>query len=127
MSNIERHTIPVVTNASGDFTGYTRVVKGEIRQVRYTPDGTTPLDTGADLDITGEISGIVIVNRDNIGTVAWDMAPRVATHDVAGVASLYAAAGEPVEDRIAVANERLKLVIAQGGNVRAGTFDIWVG
>jgi hypothetical protein len=124
---IRKLVISVLTNASGDFTGYSPVVSGEVRQVRYTPDGTVPLDTGADLDITGEDSGIVIVNKDNIGTAAFDVAPRIATHDTALAASLFAATGEPVEDRIAVAGERLKLVIAQGGNAKAGRFDIWIG
>lgn len=64
-------------------------------QYRYIPDPTTPLAAGADLDITGEITGVVISNQDNIGTVAFTKAPRQATHDAAGVASLFADAAEP--------------------------------
>lgn len=82
--------------------------------------------TGADLDITGEITGVVISNQDNIGTVAFTKATRQATHDEAGAALLFAGAGEPVEAPVAVAGERLKVVIAQDGNVLSGTLYIWV-
>lgn len=124
----ERHTIAVTTDSAGAFTGFTAgKVSGRVLQYRYVPDGTSPLDTGADLDITGEDTGVVVANQDNIGTSAFTKAPRQATHDETGAASLYAAAGEPVEDYIAVHGERLKLVIASGGNVKSGTFHIWIG
>lgn len=123
---VERHSVEIETDASGDATAYTPVVTGMIQQVRYVPDGTAPLDTGADVDITGDTSGIVIFDKDNIGTSAFAVAPRQPTHDTGGVASLYAAAGEPVEDRIAVALERLKVVVAQGGASKTGTFHIYV-
>ena len=126
MSYIELHTVALLTDASGDFTGFTKVVKGRVVQYRYIPDGSTPLATGADLDITGEITGVVIANQDNIGTVAFTKAPRQPVHDEAGVASLYAGAGEPVETPVVVAEERLQVVIDQGGNVLSGTLYLWV-
>ena len=42
---------------------------------------------------------------------AYTQAPRQATCDAAGAASLYASGGEPVEGYIVVARERLKLVV----------------
>jgi len=123
---VERHEVAIETSAGGAFTGYTPVVTGEVVQYSYVPDGTTPLDTGADLDITGEQSGAVIANQDNIGTAAFTKAPRQASHGVAGGAALYAAAGEAVLVPIVVARERLKVVIAQGGNVKKGTLHIFV-
>lgn len=123
----KRHRVTVTTDGSGNYTGYTEVVTGYVLQVTYTPDGTSPLDTNADLDITGEDSGTVIANHDNIGTSAFTRAYRQATHDTLGAASLYAAGGEPVEDKICVANERIKLVIANGAGAKAGIFDIYVG
>lgn len=125
---VEKHTIAILTNAGGAFTGYTAVpVTGAVLQYRYVPDGVAPLDTGADLDVTGEETGVVLVNQDNIGTSAFTKAPRQATHDEAGAASLYAAAGEPVEAAAVVAGERLKVVVAAGGNTKLGTLYIWVG
>lgn len=124
---VERHVVSVTTDASGDFTGYTPVVKGEVLQVRYIPDGTSPLDTGADLDITCEQSGVVVANHDNIGTSAFTKAYRQASHGVDGTAALYAAGGAAVNAPIVAASERLKLVIANGGNAKSGVFHIYVG
>ena len=126
MAFIELLTVPLLTDAGGDFTGFTKVVKGRVIQYRYVPDPSTPLATGADLDITGEITGVVIANQDNIGTSAFTKAPRQPVHDEAGVASLYAAAGEPTEVPVAVAGERLQVVIDEGGNALSGTLYIWV-
>lgn len=128
MSYVKRHVVSVTTNASGDATAYSdELATGVVRQVRYIPDGSTPLATGADVTITGEASGVVVLNQTNIGTSAYTVTPRQATHDTAGAASLYAAGGEPVEDGVAVAQERLKLVVAQGGDTKIGQFHIYVG
>lgn len=127
MARVIRHEITAVTDASGDFTGYTaEPVFGLVHSIRYVPDGSSPLDTGADLDITGEDTGIVVADKDNIGTSAFTVMPRFATTDQALAASLYASGGEPVEDRIAIAGERMKLVIAQGGDTKTGVFHILV-
>lgn len=124
---VERHEIAVLTDASGDFEGFTPVVSGRVLQVRYIPDGTSPLATGADLDITGEGSGVVVAGHDDIGTAAFTRAYRQATHGADGSASLYAATGEPVESAVVVAQERVKLVIANGGAAKAGVFHVYVG
>jgi hypothetical protein len=124
---MQRHVIPVTTDASGDFTGYTPNVSGRVLQVRYVPDGTSPLDTGADLDITGETSGVVVANHDNIGTSAFTRVYRQKTHSETGAELLYAASGEPVEEYVYLVGERLKLVIAQGGEAKSGTFHIVIG
>lgn len=119
-------TVSITTDASGDDTEFTGVVTGCVSAVRYVPDGTSPLATGADLDITGEITGIVVSNQDNIGTSAFTVAPRQATHGVDGTAALYAAAGTAVNTPVCVANERLKVVIAQGGDTKSGVFYILI-
>lgn len=125
---IERHDLTLTVSAGGALTTYTdRPVTGEIRQIRYVPDGTNPLDTGADLTITGETSGLVIATLSNIGTAAVQWAPRQATADVVGAAALYASGGVGVNDRIAIAGERIKVVVAQGGTSKTGTLYIWVG
>ena len=40
---------------------------------------------------------------------------------------LYAAAGLPVQDGILLANDRVKIVIAAGGDTKTGTFHITIG
>lgn len=125
--SVTRHRIVATTDGSGNFTGQTQgAVNGAIEHVRYTPDGAAPLDTGADLDIVGETTGIVVANHDDIGTSAFTRAYRQATHGIDGAAALYAADGSAVLDKVVVAGERLTLTIAGGGNAKSGTFDIVV-
>ncbi len=123
----ERHDFTLTVDASGNATVYSdRLATGVVAQIRYVPDGTSPLDTGADLTITGEVSGLPIATLTNIGTSATGWAPRQATHSTAGAAALYAAAGTAVNDRIAIAGERIKVAVAQGGVSKTGTLYIWV-
>lgn len=123
-----RHDFTLTVDASGDATVYSdQAAHGEIRQIRYVPDGTSPLDTGADLTITAEGTGLAIATLTNIGTSAVQWAPRQATHSTAGAAALYAAAGAAVNDRIGIVAERIKVVVAQGGNAKTGKLYIWVG
>lgn len=125
---IERHDFTLTTDSSGNATVYsTGIATGLIRQIRYVPDGTNPLATGADLTITGETTGLVIDTLTDIGTSATQWAPRQATSSVAGAASLYAAAGTAVNDQIGISQERIKVAVAQGGNVKTGVLYIWVG
>jgi hypothetical protein len=116
--------VDVLTDGSGNFSYTTMPVTGVIEHVRYTPDASAPLDTGADLDIVGGRSGIVVANHDDIGTSAFTRAYRQATHGVTGAAALYAAGGTAVNDKIAIAGEVLTLTIAQGGAAKAGVFEI---
>ena len=55
-----------------------------------------------------------------------DEATRQATHAPDGSAALYAAAGEAVLGDIVLANERVKIVVASGGNTKTGQFVIVV-
>jgi hypothetical protein len=65
--DIERHELTLTTDSSGDATGDTGQVTGRVLQVRYVPHATTPLDTNADLTITGEASGV------NLDEHTWAM------------------------------------------------------
>jgi hypothetical protein len=123
---IERHDVTLTTIADGSATAYTPVVTGRVLQVRYVPAGSSPLDTNADLTVTGEVSGVAIAALTNIGTSAFTKVPRHATHGVTGAALVYAAA-DAVAEPVYVAGERIKTVVAQGGNVTSGTLSFWIG
>lgn len=125
MSKNELIRVPIVTDALGAFTYDTGPVNGTIDWYRYVP-GASGLDVNWDLDIVGKISGVVVANHDNLAVTAATFAPRQATHAIDGSASLYAGAGEPVEDKIGIADEQLTVTIAQGGNVKSGTLFICV-
>ena len=117
---IKRHTVAVTTAADGSATAYSPVLSGRLSQIRYVK---TDFDNGVDFTITAEATGETLWTESNVDASAT-RAPRQATHDTAGVASLYAAGGEPVEDKIVLAADRVKIVIASGGNAKSGTFHI---
>lgn len=103
-------------------------VNGRVLELRYTPDGTSPLDTSADITVTGRQSGRAIVTKANIGTTAFSLAPRQPTHKVSdGSAALYAAAGEGVHDFVYLAGERIRVVVAQGAAAKSGVFEFLIG
>ena len=119
----ERHTVTVTTDSSGDATSFTPVVTGRVITVIYTK--TDFADT-VDFTITAEGSSEGIWTESNV-TASKTVAPRQATHDAVGAASLYAAAGLAVEDHIYLANDRVEIVVASGGSVKTGTFDVVIG
>ncbi len=125
MTYVQRHTVAITTDASGDGTGLTPNVTGRIINVIYTKDGTTPYDAGVDVTVILEASGQAVWTGTDVNA-SVTIAPRQATHDTVGAASLYASTGEPVEDYIFVAFERVKIVVASGGNTKDGSFTVTV-
>lgn len=120
MSFAQRHVVTITTDASGDATGYTPVLTGKVSAIHYVK---TDFANGADFTITGEATGEGIWTESDVNASAV-RAPRQPTHSQVGVASLYAAAGEPVEAPICLANDRVKIVVASGGNTKSGTFHV---
>lgn len=126
--DIRLHTISILTNGSGAYSVTIRAPgMGRFLQYRYVPDGSSPLDTGADIDLVGATTGVVLINHDNIGTSAFTKVAKQPTSDVTGAASLYAAAGEPVEDFIWLSGEDLTFTVAGGGDTKLGTLYLWFG
>lgn len=125
MSYAERHAVSLTTDASGDVTGYTPVITGKIVNVIYAKDGTTPFADGVDFTITAEATGQTIWQESDVNA-SKTVAPRQPTHDTVGAASLYAGSGEPVEDAIVLAADRVKIVVAQGGDTKTGVITVIV-
>lgn len=119
----QRYVVPVTVDASGDGTAYTPVVAGRVLQIHYVK---TDYANGVDFAITAEATGQQLwVQLDQNASAI--KAPRQPTYDGVGVASLYAAGGEPVEDHIYLANDRVKIVVAAGGVSKTGTFHVVIG
>lgn len=119
----ERHVVAITVDAAGDGIGYTPVVSGRVWSIRYVK---TDYANGVDFTITAEKSGETIWSEENVNASAT-RTPRAATHSTAGVAALYAAGGTAVTDYVVLANDRVKIVVAQGGATKSGTFHVVIG
>lgn len=122
MSYAERHVVDVTTAADGTATAYSPIITGKISSIRYVK---TDFAVGVDFTITSEATGDTIWTQTNVDATVT-VAPRQATHSTAGVAALYAASGTAVLDKIVLANDRVKIAIASGGNATTGQFIITV-
>lgn len=118
MSNVRRVSVAVTTAADGSATVYSDTVTGKLSTIRYVKGN---FDNGSTMTVTVEQTGEDVWSESNVNASAT-RAPRQATHSTVGAAALYAAGGTEVNDKIAMANDRLKVVIASGGNAKSGTF-----
>ena len=116
----ERHVVTIVTDGSGDGTGYTPVVTGRLISIRYVK---TDYSNGVDVVVTAESSGQVLWDEDDVNASATRL-PRQPTHDTLGVAALYAAGGAAVLDHAVLAQDRVKIVVAAGGAAKTGAFHV---
>ncbi len=123
---VRKFTVPVTTDSDGDATAFTALdstgnaeqINAYVISIQYVK---TDFADGVDFTITDETAGQTIWTESNVDA-AKTVAPRQATHSTAGVASLYAAAGTAVNDRVFVANERIKIIVANGGDTKSGSF-----
>lgn len=126
---MKRYKVSVTTDGSGNAVGYTPRFSGEIQQIEYVKDtasaGANAYASGVDFTITGDATGVNLWTQADVNASAM-VAPRMATHSQAGVASLYAAGGTAVQSRIGMANDRVKISLAQGGAAKVGVFHILV-
>ncbi len=120
---MKRYKVTVTTAADGSATAYSPRLSGEVAQIEYVK---TDFADGVDFTITGEATGVNLWTESNVNAAAV-RAPRQPAHSQVGAALLYAAGGTAVSEKIALANDRVKIVIAQGGNVKTGAIHVLVG
>jgi hypothetical protein len=121
MSNVRSFTVDVTTATDQTATELTVpiVPGGFIESVHYTK---TDFAAGVDFTITISGTGQNVWTEENVNA-STVRAPRQPTHGQDGTASLYAAAGEPVEAKIAVPRgDTISVVIASGGSEKSGSF-----
>lgn len=122
--HVESVTVPVTTASDGSATAYSTPVTGRVISAHYNK---TDFDNGSTFTITSESSGQTIWVESGVNATAT-RAPRQATHlNTSGAAAVYAGGGSPVLDHIAVAKERIKVVIASGGANKSGSFTFLIG
>jgi hypothetical protein len=118
---MRRITMTLVTAADGSATGYSPRCSGKVHSITYAKDGTIPYANGVGVTVTAEATGDAIWAEAAVNASA-NRHPRAPTHSTAGVAALYAAGGTAIQDPVAIANDRIKVVIASGGNAKSGVF-----
>ncbi len=121
-----KHEVTIAVDESGDGEGFTPVVNGRVLAISYIKPAEGGYADTVDFDIQTEDSAVEIWDEDNV-TASKAVYPRAATHTTAGAAAVYAAEGSPVLDYIPVANERIKITVANGGTSGTGTFHVIVG
>lgn len=114
MSYPQRQDVSVTTAADGTATAYSSVITGIVVAIIYTKDDFV---NGVDFTITAETTGQNLWTDTNINA-SETVNPIVAANTQDGAASTT------VFKEICLANERVKIVIAQGGNVTSGTFTV---
>ena len=114
---MQKVSAAIVTAADGSATVYLGSrLRGRVHAIQYVK-GT--LDAGTDLVITGETTGVAILT-DSPADSEW-FYPRAFPNQ----ASDGAAEADAVID-IHLLDERIKVVVAQGGNAGAGTIRAFV-
>lgn len=119
---MRRISVEITTAADGSATAYSSRVSGKVHAIVYEK---LDFADGVDFTVTAEKTAEQIWAETNVNA-AGSRYPRAATHTTAGAASLYAAGGVAVLDKPAIANDRFKVVIAQGGNAKQGTLHFLV-
>lgn len=117
---MRRYKLTVTTAADGTATAFSPRLSGKVHQIRY---GKVDFTDGVDFIITAEATGETLWAENNVNA-SVTKAPRIPTHGTDGVASLYATSGTAVQAAPALGNDRVKIVVAQGGNAKSGTFHI---
>ncbi|WP_311267457.1 hypothetical protein [Sphingobium sp. WCS2017Hpa-17] len=113
---MRRITVEITTAADGSATVFSPRVSGEICSIVYEK---VDFADGVDFVVTADATSEQIWAENNVNA-ATSRYPRAATHTTAGAAALYASGGVAVLAKPAIANDRLKVVVAQGGNAKSG-------
>lgn len=119
MTFVRDEAVEIVTNSSGESTGFSQNVSGLLQAIHYTRSSTgTAMSTSATLTVTGEKSGITFLSRALTDTSDLTFQPRGRTH--------YSTSGAESggENQLPVCNERLKFVVSAGGNGKTGSFRV---
>lgn len=107
----------ITTASDGSATVYLgSKLRGRVHAIKYTA-GT--LDSGTDLVITGDTTGVAILTDSPSGS-EW-FYPRAFPNAVT-----TGAAGNVASEDVQVLNERIKVVVAQGGDTLTGSITAYI-
>jgi len=142
---LKRVTTAIVTDGSQNATVFLgNKLRGRLHMIIYRPGtlvngqaSAAPLDTGADLTITAEQvppgtaaqsaaaantipAGTPILTKSNLGTVDSFLYPRALPTNAN---SLTGPLGTIPSEYIPLVEERIKVVVAQGGATKSGSIE----
>jgi len=115
MSHVTRLQVDITTAADGSATVYSGAVTGKLSAIHYVKGDFAD---GVDFTVTSEATGETIWAETNVNASAV-RAVRRLVYTSTGSSIAYAATFG-VYEPIALANDRFKVVIAQGGDTKAG-------
>jgi len=116
---IHRYDVDIAANSGGDATVYAgQKINGRVHAILYQP-GT--IETGGDLTITGETTGVPILVKANAGTSNVWYYPRVVPNK-----NTDGEAFTDVAEQIFVLRERIKIVLEGGGNATSGKIAFFI-
>jgi len=118
----QRLSVTVTTDSGGNATVYLpsgtgESVTGRVLTLIYTKSDFTD---GVDFTITAEATGQTLWTESNVNADAT-RAPGQQTYTSLGVAITN------VYDYIAIANDRIKIVVGSGGATKTGLFQAIIG
>lgn len=119
MSYTERHTLTITTSGTSTANDFTPRVTGALHSIGYRV-GTTAYSTVCTVTITVEATSQTLFNSTAFNSgIASLTVPRVPLVNTAGTTI----AGEA---QIALANDRINVLVAAVGANKNGTFDLFI-
>lgn len=112
---LSRFSVAVTTSALGAAVAYSPQCNGLVRTVEYVKPTSGGLDIATDIDIVADISGAVIWTND-------DLAASQVIHPLAQAQDNTGADITGAYAPICLADERIKITVANGGDAASGTF-----
>ena len=109
---IQKHKATITTTSGGAATVYSGLIRGKLVAVHYEP-GT--ILTGGDLTITSETTGLSLLTVTDAGTSDVTWYPLALACQTDTTAYTDTGVEMPLYD------ERIKCVVAQGGDTKTGT------
>lgn len=115
--HFKRYRVPVTTSGAGAATVYTPRFTGYVHSIAYLK---TDFDDGGTIAVTAERTGHAIWAEAALNASAFRL-PRVPVHSAAAGAAI---AG--IADMALIIDDRVKLIVAAGGNAKTGAFEVTV-
>ena len=119
MGYIKRGNVSIVTATGGGATEYSPPMNGRLVEIIYTKHGSNAFASTADFTITTERDALAVLTVANVNASTAYRPIRKATTATGAASTL-------TEVPIYLAEDRVKFVVAQGGNTKNGAFVVIV-